>query len=145
MVVKIEGRELKQVKGRTGWAGWAPNTEDERGKFKSRVLCLPKGRVLGWRREMEEGRCHYRKDWEEAVASVMTTTTATRNHEKFKVLDDLREPAAAAKCRDPLSRKVLRKRARRARREFDEGWRSPKEENGSQTANPETVSWRKGE
>ena len=53
------------------------------------------------------------------MTTVKATTTAVRNESQFKVLDDVREMAAATKCRDPVSRKVLRKRASRARREFD--------------------------
>ena len=52
--------------------------------------------------------------------SVKATTSATGNNSKFKVHGDLREMAVlAAKSRDLVSRKVLRQRAKRARREFD--------------------------
>ena len=47
-------------------------------------------------------------------------TTASRNNKKFIVPDEIREMAAlAAQCRDPVRRKVLRKKARKACREFD--------------------------
>ena len=39
---------------------------------------------------------------EGAVAEVKATTTATRNRNNFKILDEIREMAAAAQCRDSL-------------------------------------------
>ena len=55
---------------------------------------------------------------ETAVMAAKETTTAMRS--KFKIPDFFQEMAvAAAKCRDPVSRKVLRKRAQRARKEFE--------------------------
>ena len=36
VLIKVEGRKLKQVRGRKGWA---PNMEGEKRKFKNRVLC----------------------------------------------------------------------------------------------------------
>ena len=45
-----------------------------------------------------------------------------RRRNKFTVPDEIREMVVeAAKCRDPVRRKLLRKRARKARREFDAG------------------------
>ena len=38
VVGKVEGKEVRQVQGKEGWAGWVPNTEEERQKFKTRVL-----------------------------------------------------------------------------------------------------------
>ena len=48
------------------------------------------------------------------------TTLASRNKNKFMVPDEIRELASmAAQCRDPVKRRVLRKKAQKARREFD--------------------------
>ena len=43
---KTEGRELKQARKRKGWAGWVPNTKEERGKFKTRIACF--GEPRSW-------------------------------------------------------------------------------------------------
>ena len=49
-----------------------------------------------------------------AAAAINATTTASRNRNKFTVRDEIREMAAeAAKCREPVRRKSLRKRAQR--------------------------------
>ena len=53
------------------------------------------------------------------MAEVKATTTATRNQNNSKILDEIWEMAAAAQCRDPLRRKILRKIASKTRREFD--------------------------
>ena len=53
------------------------------------------------------------------AAAVQATTTAGRKKKMFMILDELRQMAPAAKCRNPVLRTVLRKRARRARRDFD--------------------------
>ena len=54
------------------------------------------------------------------TAAIKAATTALRNKNKFTVLDEIKETAAeAAKCRDPVRRKLLRKSARKARREFE--------------------------
>ena len=46
---------------------------------------------------------------EEAAVTVKATTTAMTNKNKFMVPDEIRETAAeAAKCRDPVRRKLLR-------------------------------------
>ena len=58
-----------------------------------------RGRKLGGAQVRLEG----------AAAEVKATTTANRNKDKFKILDEIREMAAVAKCRDPLRRKALRK------------------------------------
>ena len=36
------------------------------------------------------------------MAEVLANTTATRNKNKFKIPGEIKEMAAAAKCRDPL-------------------------------------------
>ena len=54
------------------------------------------------------------------MSAVEATTTASRNRNKLFVPDDIRGLATeAAKCRDPARRKLLRKSARKARREFE--------------------------
>ena len=59
---------------------------------------------------------------EEAAAAVKAISAAMRNKNKFMVPDEIREMAAeASKFRDPVRRKPLRKRDRKARREFDAG------------------------
>ena len=58
---------------------------------------------------------------EAAASAVKAPTTASRNRNQFSV-PDVREMAAdAASCRDPVRRKLLRKRSREARREFEAG------------------------
>ena len=42
MVVKIDGREMRLKKGKKGWAGWTPVSEDEELQFKELCLC-PEG------------------------------------------------------------------------------------------------------
>ena len=57
---------------------------------------------------------------EEAATNVKANTRATKNKNKLKVPDETRVMAtAAAKCRNLFLRKELRKKARKARREFD--------------------------
>ena len=59
-------------------------------------------------------------DSEETAAQVKATTTASRNNKKYKLPDEIRKMSAlAAQCRDPVRKKVLRKLAHKARREFD--------------------------
>ena len=41
------------------------------------------------------------------AAAVNATTMASRNKNQFKVLDEIREMAEAAKCRNPVLRKDL--------------------------------------
>ena len=55
---------------------------------------------------------------EQVAVTVTETTTATRN--KFKTPVELRKMAtAAATCRNPVLREELRKKASKARRDFD--------------------------
>ena len=55
-----------------------------------------------------------------AAAVVNTTTTAVRKNKRM-VPDEREMAAEAAKCRDPVRRKSLRKRARKAQRAFVAG------------------------
>ena len=58
----------------------------------------------------------------EAVVEVEATTTSSRNMNKFCVPEEIRQMVSdAAKCRDPVRRKHLRKIAHRARHEFEAG------------------------
>ena len=57
----VGGRELKQVKGRKGWAGWMPRSEEETKKFRSRVIC-PEG-PRAWLKEEDCGGLEMSQDW----------------------------------------------------------------------------------
>ena len=55
-----------------------------------------------------------------AVVEVKATSLESWNKNKFMVPEEIRELASvAAQCRDPVKRRVLRKKAQKARREFD--------------------------
>ena len=57
---------------------------------------------------------------EGAAVEVKATTLASRNKNMFMVPEQIRKLASLApQCRDPVKRKVLRKKAQKARREFD--------------------------
>ena len=72
--------------------------------------------------EGNDGLVALQERLEEAAAAIKPTTTAMRNKNKFTVADEIRVVASeAAKCRDPVRRKSLRKRARTTHREFDAG------------------------
>ena len=66
-----------------------PNTEEERGKFKTEVLCseLP---VPGWK-EKDGGGLGSLHGLEAALIKVKETTTAVRNKSKFTVPEGLGE------------------------------------------------------
>ena len=56
------------------------------------------------------------------AAEIKVTTTSSRNRNLFCVLEEIRKMASdAAKSRDPVKRRHLRKIARKARREFEAG------------------------
>ena len=58
----------------------------------------------------------YKQGWKGAAAQVKATMTAPRNNTKFMVPDEIREMAAsAAQCRDLVRKKVVRKKAQKAR------------------------------
>ena len=121
VVVKIEGKELRTKKGVKGWAGWNPASEVQKSKFQELVLC-PSGDRNEIRQDGRDGLVALQERLEEAAAAVKATTTAVRNRNKFTVPDEIREMAAeAATCRDLVRRKLLRKRAHKARREFKAG------------------------
>ena len=83
------------------------------------MVCSGEGQA-GTHKDGDDGLAALQERLEEAAAAVIATTTALRNKNKFTVPDEIREMASeAAKCRDPVKRKLLRKRARKARREFE--------------------------
>ena len=119
VVVKIEEKEMRMRKGKKSWAGWSTVSDVEEKKFQELCLC-PAG-TRSWIDDVkDDGLVALQSRLEGAVAQVKATTTASRNNKKFMVPDEIREMAAlAAQCRDPVRRKVLRKKAQKARREFD--------------------------
>ena len=102
---------MRVRRGKKGWAGWTPVSEDEEGKFQELSLCPVGSR--SWLHDDEEGGLvALQGRLEGAAAGVKATTMASRNKNKFMVPDEIREMTAlAAKCRDPVRRKVLRKKA----------------------------------
>ena len=119
MVVKIKGREMRVRKGKKGWTGWTPVSADEERTFKEPCLC-PEG-SRSWCDANEVcGLEALQATLEGAVVEVKATTLASRNKNKFMVPKEIREFASpAAQCRDPVKRRVLRKKAQKARRGFD--------------------------
>ena len=111
-------RTKKEV---TVWAVWIPRSEVENSMFQELVLC-PSGDRTEMRIDEHDGLFALQERLKEAAAAAKPTTTAMRNVNKFTVPDEIREVAAeAAKWRDPVRRKLLRKRARKARRGFEAG------------------------
>ena len=109
VVVKIDGKGLRAKKGKNIWAGWIPRSEDEKIKFQELVLCSGDGREGMLRGAVGWWRCT--SDWKMRWRRVKATTTAMRNKNKFTCPAEIREMAAeAAKCRDPVRRKSLRKK-----------------------------------
>ena len=101
--------------------GWIPRSEDEKSQVSRTRALRGDGRV-GMYEEGNDGLVALQEGLEEAAAAVKATTTAMENKIKFTVPDEIREMAAeAAKCRDPVRVKLLRKTAHEARREFDAG------------------------
>ena len=102
-----------------GWAGWIPRSENEKIKFQDIVLCSGDGRD-GVHCEKSIGLVALQEPLEDAALAVMAD-----GHEElsmFTVQDEITEMAAElVKCRDTVRRKLLRKRAREARTEFDAG------------------------
>ena len=111
VAVRIEGRELREVKGRTGWAGWLPNEEDERRKFRSRVLYSGGVPVPGWWGRMSGKSLQNRLEVAVTPVKRLRRQWGTRANSRF--WDGLREMAEAAATRND-GRGVLWKRTRRA-------------------------------
>ena len=111
MVVKNDGEELRLKKGKKGWAGCIPGTEGEKMKFQELVLCLEVSRGV----------------WMMCGGSAGDGGGNQDNHVGNLKQEQIRGPgrdqdeAAAAKCRNLVLGKVLRKRAQRPRRDFEEG------------------------
>ena len=64
----------------------------------------------------------YMKGWLALQSRSRPLPTASRNRNKFCVPDEVRDMASeAAKCRNPVRKKELRKIARKARRDFEAG------------------------
>ena len=115
------GKDLRTKKGVRGWAGWIPRSEVEKSKFQELVLCPSEGRAE-IREEEHDGLAVLQDRLEKAAAAIKATTTALQNENKFAVPDEIREMGGeAAKCRDLVRRKLLRKSARKARRVFEAG------------------------
>ena len=92
VVVKIDGKEVR---------GWIPKSEEEDRSFKN-LLSARMGLGSGWMMDTKGGLEALQVRLE-AAGEVMGTTTATRNKNKFKILDDIRKMATeAAKCRNPI-------------------------------------------
>ena len=92
-----------------------------KSNFQELVLC-PSGDRIEMRKDVLDGLTAPQDRLGKAAAATKATATALRNRSKFTVPDEIREMAAeAAKCRDPVRRKLLQKRARKARREFEAG------------------------
>ena len=101
-VLVKNGQELRVRKEKKGWAVWAPYSEEERQKFKRRVLCFEDSRT--W---VDGGQEVGEWCLEVAAAVVKATKTATRNKNMFKIPAESRELAKAAKCRIPILRKEI--------------------------------------
>ena len=112
-VVKIEEKEMRIRKGKKSWAGWTPVSDVEEKKFQELSLC-PDG-TRSWIEDVkDDGLEALQSRLEGAIDQVKASTTASRNNKKFMVPDEIREMAAlAAQCRDPVRRKVLKKRHRK--------------------------------
>ena len=121
MIVKIEEKDVKTKKGVKGWVGWIPRSGPR--KASSKILCSAQAIVQLRPRQNEPDRLvALQERLEDAASAVKAPTTASRNRNRFSVPDDIKEMADdAATCRDPVRRKLLRKRARKARREFEAG------------------------
>ena len=121
-MTRVEGRELKTEKCVKGWAGWTPVSEAEKTKFQELVLCprSDQNGAVTCDAEEGEGLVLLHDGLVSAVAEVEGTTTLSRNSDKFCVPDEIRKIAAdAAKCRNPVTKKHMRKIARNARREIE--------------------------
>ena len=119
MVVKIEGREMRVKKGKKGWAGWTSVSEDEERRFKELCLC-PEGSRSWCDANEVSGLEALQARVEGAAVEVLAAALASRDKNKFMVPEEIRELASlAAQCRDPVKRRVLRKKAQKARNEFD--------------------------
>ena len=107
-----------------GLAGWAPVSEAEKSEFQELVLRPRSDHDEADPCETDEGDglilLHDRLLT--AAAEIEAITTSSRNRNKFCVPEEIRQMASdAAKCRDSVRRRHLRKIAHKARREFEAG------------------------
>ena len=103
---------------RAGQAGPSMSRTEE-DKFQEPCLC-PEG-IRSWFGDVKvDGLEAFQSSFEGAVGQVKATTMVSRNKKKCAVPDEMRKMTAlAAQCRDLVSRKVSRKKAQTARREFE--------------------------
>ena len=97
-------------------------SEEEMVKIQALVLCTRDAHDEAASCETEDGEglvlLHDRLV--KAAAEIKATTTSSRNQKKFCVPEEIRQMASnAAKCRDPVRRRHLRKIALKSRREFE--------------------------
>ena len=109
VLVKIDGKQLRVTKGKKGWADRISQTEVDEQKFQEPALC-PNGSPEWVEDGQEGGLVASQAKLEEPAAAVKKAPTATR----------IRMMATeAAKRRNLTLRKVLRKKARKARKLCD--------------------------
>ena len=124
MITKVEGREFKTKRRVKGWAGWAPVSEAEKAEFQELVLRPRCDRGESDPRDIEEGDglVLLHDKLVATAAEIKATKTSSRNRNTFCVLEEIRQMTFdAAKSRDPVRRRHLRKIAQKARREFEAG------------------------
>ena len=96
-----------------------PVSQDEKRKFKELCLC-PDGSRSWCDVDAVGGLEAFQASVEGAAVEITAPAMASRNKNMFMVPEEMREMASlAAKCRDLARRRVLRKKAQIARREFD--------------------------
>ena len=118
VVVKIEEMEMRVRKGKKG--GWVGPQSKKMKRGNSNYCVCPEGSRSWCDASKVSGLEDLQARLEGAVVEVKATTLASRNKNKFMVPDEIRELASmAAQCCDPVKRRVLRKKAQKARRELD--------------------------
>ena len=119
VVVKFEGREMKfQKRKKAGQAG--PPCPTWRRRSSRISACAPKDHAVGLmtRKKMVSWPCNL--DWRLQQLKLRLLRQNPGTVKKIRVPEEIRECSTlAAQCRDPVKRKILRKKARKARREFD--------------------------
>ena len=122
MVTRVEGQEIRTKKRVKGWVGWTPVSEGEMAKFQELVLRPRGARDEVALREAEdgEGLVHLHDRLVKAAVRDESYPRPRQGTGKFCVPEEVRQMASnAAKCKDPVRRRRLRKIAQRARREFE--------------------------
>ena len=103
-----------KIEAKEGWAALILQSEEERQKFKQRVLC-PEGS----RARVDGGQVGGLESLQRRLeaAAVKATTPATRDKNIFKIPVQIRKLAMeAAKCRNTVLTKDIWKEATKARR-----------------------------